>query len=167
MKIFDNRIEFYNPGKLPDSITVEDLLSNNYKSTPRNKLMADFFKSLGLIEKYGSGIQRIVEYLNRWELPQPEFRNISDGFMVTIFSNQKEKKVGGKVGGKVGEKLTENQEKIVCRMQENPHITAQLLSTKVGISVRKIESNIQKLKEYGIIKRVGPAKGGHWKITHK
>src|SRR5690606_14329331 len=35
VKILDNKIEFYNPGRLPDSITVEDLLSNNYKSTPR------------------------------------------------------------------------------------------------------------------------------------
>lgn len=37
VKVFDNKIEFYNPGRLPDSITVDDLLSNNYKSTPRSK----------------------------------------------------------------------------------------------------------------------------------
>lgn len=61
VKIFDNKIEFYNPGRLPDSITIDDLLSNNYKSTPRNKLIADFFKNLGLIEKYGSGIRRIID----------------------------------------------------------------------------------------------------------
>ncbi|NCO56323.1 MAG: AAA family ATPase, partial [Bacteroidetes bacterium] len=34
VKVFDNKIEFYNPGRLPENITVEDLLSNNYKSTP-------------------------------------------------------------------------------------------------------------------------------------
>ena len=69
VKIFDNYIEFYNPGKLPDSISVEDLLSNNYKSTPRNKLIADFCKSIGLIEKYGSGIRRIVEYFAEAQIP--------------------------------------------------------------------------------------------------
>ena len=62
VKIFNDKIEFYNPGRLPDTITVEDLLSNNYRSTPRNKKIADFFKDLGLIEKYGSGIQRIIGY---------------------------------------------------------------------------------------------------------
>ena len=76
VKIFNNKIEFYNPGRLPDNITVEDLLSNNYKSTPRNKLIADFCKSLGLIEKYGSGIRRIVDYFKAENLPKPEFRNI-------------------------------------------------------------------------------------------
>ena len=85
VKVFNNKIEFYNPGRLPDNITVEDLLLNNYKSTPRNKLIADFFKSLGLIEKYGSGIRRIFDYFKTENLPAPEFRNISDGFMVTIF----------------------------------------------------------------------------------
>ena len=65
VKIFNNKIEFYNPGRLPDNITVEDLLSNNYKSTPRNKLIADFFRNLGLIEKYGSGIRRVIRYCCR------------------------------------------------------------------------------------------------------
>jgi len=60
VKVFDDKIEFYNPGRLPDNITVEDLLTFSNKSVPRNKLIADFFKELGIIEKYGSGIKRIV-----------------------------------------------------------------------------------------------------------
>lgn len=85
VKIFNHKIEFYNPGRLPENITVEDLLNNNYKSSPRNKLIADFCKSLGLIEKYGSGIRRILHALQQGGLPLPKFQNIADGFMVTIY----------------------------------------------------------------------------------
>jgi ATP-dependent DNA helicase RecG len=35
VKVFDDHIEFYNPGRLPDNITIDDLISNKYRSTPR------------------------------------------------------------------------------------------------------------------------------------
>jgi ATP-dependent DNA helicase RecG len=38
------------------------------------------------------------------------------------------------------------------------------LSGIVGISSRKIEENIKKLKARGVVKCIGPAKGGHWKV---
>jgi ATP-dependent DNA helicase RecG len=62
VKLFDDKIEFFNPGKLPDEIFVEDLVHNHYKSSPRNKFIAEFFKNMGWIEKYGSGIGRIINY---------------------------------------------------------------------------------------------------------
>ncbi|HRJ16048.1 MAG TPA: ATP-binding protein, partial [Saprospiraceae bacterium] len=88
VKIYDHKIEFYNPGKLPESISIQDLLSNHYTSSPRNKLIADFCKSIGIIEKYGSGIRRILHATQTHGLPQPLFQQITDGFMVTIFDAQ-------------------------------------------------------------------------------
>jgi ATP-dependent DNA helicase RecG len=49
-------------------------------------------------------------------------------------------------------------------MLENPKISAKKLSELVGISSRKIEENIKKLKEEKIIERVGANKGGSWKV---
>jgi ATP-dependent DNA helicase RecG len=40
---------------------------------------------LGLIEKYGSGIGRIIRYFKEANLPEPQFDNISGGFQVTVF----------------------------------------------------------------------------------
>ena len=40
VKIFDNGIEFFNPGKLPPEIQIEDLISGNYISCIRNKQIA-------------------------------------------------------------------------------------------------------------------------------
>ncbi len=71
-------------------------------------------------------------------------------------------KVGNEVGNKVGN-LTENQMMIVQMMKENSKISAKLLSEAVGISVRKIEENVAKLKKLGIIERVGGTRG-HWEV---
>lgn len=57
VKIFDDRIEIYNPGRLPAGLTVEKLLKGDYRSSVRNRKIADMFKEVGLVEKYGSGIK--------------------------------------------------------------------------------------------------------------
>lgn len=71
-----------------------------------------------------------------------------------------------KVGEKVGINLTENQKEILASMLENPKISAKKLSELVGISSRKIEENIKKLKEEKLIERVGANKGGSWKVLN-
>ena len=55
-------------------------------------------------------------------------------------------------------------EKIIREIRENPQITVRELTTLVGLSRRGVEKNIKKLQEQGIIRRVGPDKGGHWEI---
>ena len=114
------------PGRLPENITVEDLLANTYKSTPRNKQIADFCKDLGIIEKYWSGIRRILDYFREEKLRLPVFGNISDGFMVAVFAD--------KVGGTIEKWLLEQflvslegvKERIIQIMIENPSVTVRL-----------------------------------------
>ena len=55
-------------------------------------------------------------------------------------------------------------EKIIKQIAENPKVTVKELTTIVGLSRRGVEKNIKKLQECGIIRRVGPDKGGHWEI---
>jgi len=156
VKIFDNRIEFYNPGRLPDEITVEDLLNNRYKSTPRNKLVAGIFKNLGMIEKYGSGIRRIISQFSEMGLPKPGFENQGIGFLVTAY--------GMKDVENVVEKLNGRQQKILSLIRATPNISAEELASVIGINKRNIQLNIKKLRDSGLIKRIGPDKGGRWVV---
>lgn len=107
VKIFDNSIEFFNPGTLPEAISIEQLLKGNYSSQTRNKKIATMFKEAGVIEKYGSGIKRIRDSFVAHGLIPPVFENFQHGFRVTVFADN------GKVGEKVGEKITVNQQKIL------------------------------------------------------
>jgi ATP-dependent DNA helicase RecG len=72
-----------------------------------------------------------------------------------------------KVGEKVGENITLNQEKILEFILSNNKITAHELSKRIEMSQRKIEVNLRKLKTAGLIQRIGPAKGGYWKLVTK
>lgn len=85
IKVFDDKIEVFNPGRLPEGITIKKLLKGNYISNARNKKIADVFKAAGLIEKYGSGIGRILKAFRDYGLPTPKFEEMSGGFMVTVY----------------------------------------------------------------------------------
>ena len=88
IKIFDDRIEFFNPGDLYDGLTVSELLSNNYESKTRNKLIALMFKECGLIEKYGSGISRIKKLCKEHGIVEPKFIEMQKGFKVTLYKEK-------------------------------------------------------------------------------
>ncbi len=62
------------------------------------------------------------------------------------------------------EKLVESQRKILELMKVNPYISKKELSTEIGISSTAIDKNIHTLKEKGLLRRIGPDKGGYWEI---
>ena len=62
-------------------------------------------------------------------------------------------------------KLSISQEKIINEIKANPDITAEKLSAVLKINLRNAKKNIAKLKEIGLLKRIGPAKGGYWEIV--
>jgi ATP-dependent DNA helicase RecG len=51
-------------------------------------------------------------------------------------------------------------------IRKDEHITTNTIAETIGISVKGIEWQISKLKEEGIIKRIGPDKGGHWEVIN-
>ncbi|MEA3418359.1 MAG: Fic family protein [Campylobacterota bacterium] len=73
--------------------------------------------------------------------------------------------VGNRVGNEVGN-LTQNQLLIVEQMKKDQKVSAKTLSEHVGISARKIEENIAKLKKMEIIERVGGTRG-HWEVKRQ
>ncbi len=70
-------------------------------------------------------------------------------------------------GIKDGIKLNKIQRDILSEIQKDRNITLEALAEKVGISVRNIEKNIARLKEEGLLKRIGSRKTGYWEIAGK
>ena len=65
---------------------------------------------------------------------------------------------------KGGEKPTKSRDKIIALLSANGKLSAVALAEKIGISAKAIEKHLANLKAEGIIERIGPAKGGYWKV---
>jgi ATP-dependent DNA helicase RecG len=93
LSIYDDRIEIWNPGELSRPLTIPDL-KRKHKSLPRNKLLADKLFLIKFIEQWGKGTNRIFEEMDKYNLPEPQFQNISGGFEITLYGplkkNQKQ-----------------------------------------------------------------------------
>ena len=61
-------------------------------------------------------------------------------------------------------KPTKSREKIVALLSEDGKLSAAALAEKIGISAKAVEKHLANLKINGIIERIGPAKGGYWKV---
>jgi ATP-dependent DNA helicase RecG len=104
-----------------------------------------------------------------------EFRNISDGFMVTVYSEKSSKKdvvengkqnyglnVGKNVGKDVGKDLGEVQKLILRLIYSNPGMTIREMASRLNLTTRTIERNIAQMKKLGLLKRQNGKKGGYW-----
>lgn len=65
----------------------------------------------------------------------------------------------------IGKGRTEkSREKIIQLLSEDGKLSATALAEKLGISAKAVEKHLARLKADGIIERIGPAKGGCWKV---
>ncbi len=150
IKIFDDHIEFYNPGKLSGGLSVKQLLAGNYTSSIRNKQMATLFKEAGLIERYGSGIKRILESFAKHDLNPPLFEELQEGFRVIV--NRTTQK-------------TTTREQVLEFLQINPNMTRSELSLQLSRSENTIKEHLAKLKSEGRLKRIGSDRSGSWMVV--
>ena len=152
IKVFDDRICFWNEGKLPDDLTIE-LLKKKHSSRPRNPFIADACFIGGYIDAWGRGIEKIINACKEAGLPDPVFEENSGGMLVTLFTRQTK-----------GETKGETREKILQLIKENSNITIPEIAKSTGLTVGGVEWNIRELKKKRLLKHIGPTKGGHWEI---
>jgi len=157
IKIFDDHIWFYNPGGLPEDLTLEKLFKS-HPSRPRNPLIAHIFYLAGIIERVGSGIRRIMESFKEAGLPEPEFEADEFSFIVTfrkdIYSEEHLRKLG----------LNNRQIKAVMYVKEKGRITNKEYQEITHVKKRQASEELKILEKKGIFQRIGTTGKGTFYI---
>ncbi|MEI6338780.1 MAG: ATP-binding protein [Verrucomicrobiota bacterium] len=167
IRIYPDRLQIWNPGRLPEGWTLKKFLGP-HASQPHNPLLAGAFFRAGEIEAWGRGVQRVFEACRQAGAPAPEVEceggevrfefPFAPSYLQALAASPE---TSGKTRGKTREKT---REKILGLLAAEPGISMASLASQLGLSAKGIEWQMRRLTADGIVRRVGPAKGGHWQV---
>lgn len=159
--IYDDRMEIYSPGGMPDGSVIQDRDPTTVPSTRRNPVIADVFNRLGYMERKGSGFAKILDnyafQINYTEEKKPYFR--SDRYQFTVIMPN----LNYNGTQDVTQDVTQDDvyTLILEMIKRNNKISAKQLAEKLGISIRTVR---RKIKEMDNIEYIGHGYSGYWKI---
>ena len=161
IRVYDNKMEIWNEGRLPTTITLSQL-KEKHSSHPRNPALAEACFRGGYIDSWGSGIMKIINSCEAEGLPTPEMEEREGGFCVTLFKNKeqsskkpiKQTSVKNSIKG-----LTPRQQKIVDYVRENGSITNAICQELFEISKPTATRELRNLAESNILEQMGEKRG--------
>lgn len=143
LAIFDDRIEIENPGLLLFGLTIDEIKQGISKL--RNRVIGQIFHRLGLIERWGSGIQRIIVTCQEAGFSEPLFEEIGTHFRVTLFTEVINKP-----------SLNESDKAIMIALQEhNNGLSTKEVAAMIKKSQRATRMRLIHLIEKGLVIEIG------------
>jgi ATP-dependent DNA helicase RecG len=159
VEIYDNRVEITNPGGLIGTISINEFGTRSFS---RNPLVFGLFNRMDLVEKIGSGINRMKEAMRAANLPEPVF-SLEGIFAITLFRPVDFESWLLKTSAQIND----TQKNILREVYRKNSITAKTLAKILHISQTAIENNISALKDLGVLERRGSKKLGSYYIIFK
>lgn len=166
VRIYDDSMEIWNPGKLPPELSIRNLY-RKHSSYPHNRLIANAFNRAGVIEHWGSGTLRIINACKAHGI-KVQFKTDMGCLIVSLRKRMSDSNRGGSLKGSPksspkGSPKTEDQ--IIDMIKYDKHVTTSAMADQLGISKRAVLKQIDKLKVQGKIKRKGSARAGYWELV--
>ena len=155
ISIFEDRIEFVSLGGLPKGISYNDLLLG--VSVPRNNHLADIFYRLHLIEAYGTGVPKIMEYYREYNL-KPDIEVSDNAFKITLPNTNYNRSAESDF-----QDVFSYDEQMVLRyLTEHGNVMRKQLVEVTGFSQAKTIRVLNALISKSAIKKVGQGKNTYY-----
>ncbi len=162
IKIFDQQITIFNPGRLYGNMTIEKLKTDNYQAQTRNKLIAEAFYLTDDTEKYGSGYARVREEIASYPTMKLEYEEMGNGYLVTI--SYEKQKISSDVNGGVNGGVNGVVNELLEFIKNNPNLRANEISEHTKTPLRTIQRWLKQLKDKNKIKFIGSPKNGGYVV---
>jgi predicted HTH transcriptional regulator len=142
VSLFDERLEIENPGLLPTGLTIEDL--EHGVSKLRNRVIGRAFHALGLIEQWGSGVQRMIAACREAGLAPPRLEEIAMRFRITIYTKPLTAPMVEATDQTILDALSDGQGRLTSE-----------IATIIGLTPRATRTRLARLVQSGLLREVG------------
>ena len=188
IKMFDDRLVFETPGKLPGIVRTDNIRHTHFSRNPK---IAEYLKAYDYVKEFGEGVDRMCRELSAIGTEEPQYHLVAFIMKASVWANKfeegqerarkgQENIPGDQIEGKTTQKLPGNypettqkqniditpiQKGIVDFLLHHPYAGRKEISSHLGsLSEDGVKYNLKVLQQKGVIKRIGPAKGGYWKV---
>lgn len=158
VRLFADRLEVWNPGSLPGTLTPARL-RDDHPSVPNNPLLAESLYLARYIEKAGSGTQAMIALCREAGLPEPDFEQRQGSFVVTLWRDWLTPEVMKDLG------LNERQTKAAAHVKQKGRITNSEYQQLTGTTRKTAARDLDGLVEKNVLQRVGQKRGTHYVLA--
>jgi predicted HTH transcriptional regulator len=148
VRLFVDRLEVWNPGSLPGTLTL-DSLRTDHASVPNNPLLAEPLYLARYIERVGSGTQTMIELCCEAGLPEPTFEQRQGFFIVTLWRDWLTEEVLARYN------LNERQEKAIRLLRIRGNVTNAEYQKEFSVAKRTASLDLSGLVASGLVEKVG------------
>ena len=165
VRVFADRIEFNNGGGLPKRL--EFILKEDY-SHPRNKVVARIFRLVRLAEGIGSGFHKMFKGWEEFYKAKPTVEYDIDRYKITFPLTKLQETANNRgLADGLADGLAESQKRMLALVAATPRVSKKKLSEELGISLTAVDKNRARLKELGLLRRIGTRRSGHWEVSQE
>ena len=185
--MFDDRLVFETPGKLPGIVRTDNIRHTHFSRNPK---IAEYLKAYDYVKEFGEGVDRMCRELSAIGTKEPQYHLVAFIMKASVWANvlegqekareRQEDILSDQAEGDITQKLPRNypettqkqdiditpvQKGIIDFLLLHPYAGRKEISSNLGsLSEDGVKYNLKILQQKGVIKRIGPAKGGYWKV---
>jgi ATP-dependent DNA helicase RecG len=160
VRLFADRLEVWNPGALPGTLTLESL-RHDHASVPNNPLLAESLYLTRYIERVGSGTQAMIALCRDANLPEPVFEIRQGFFVLTLWRDWLTNEV------LAGFHLNERQLQAITHLKTHRRITNSEYQKLAGVIRKTAARDLNTLVEKGIVERRGEKRSSHYVLKRR
>lgn len=173
IKMFDDRLVFETPGKLPSIVRTDNIRHTHFSRNPK---IAEYIKAYDYVKEFGEGVDRMCRELSALGVEEPQYNLVAFIMKATVCAKvfeegqgtihaDKKRPEADQLGHNRGTtRAQQGHNKILSLIAETPQISISSLAKQCKVSEKAMRITQERLKAENIIKRVGPSFGGHWEI---
>lgn len=181
--IFDDRLEVTSPGMLLNTVSIPKMTEGYSKL--RNPAIASAFAYMKIIEKWGTGIPRMIRECREYGLPEPKLIDFDGDFRVNMYrmTAATEDHIATQTPAQTTQtptqttqtptqtiirpsalELTEDDKAILRVIHHDPRLTQKEIALELNWTVDRVKYYLNKMKKKTMIKRIGSRHKGYWEL---